>query len=405
MNNNKYERLDEITENSNIPSTTLNPILEMAETPSKLSIRLICKEKSHELKISDFNMKVSELKPLVSEIFGCPIDSLRLIFNGKLLVDSKTLLSFGIQDHSCIHVFPKPNVLPDQYGTTLPVATNPSTSSQNINNVTNALPLTSSFVIAENAGAHNHQPIQFDPTVSRTGREVKIWSYILLITSSYRLFGLLADMAARGGLGVDWLDAVVQVIDTLCCSAGLYVGHLGVKSAQLIEIATVRKYVLLLCILAAVNIVLQAIWVADVVHIANEMHRAQKDNNNKGHTPGGDNPPSDNGDNNNDGGGTQPGGAGTIDDQAVAILGVQAFIIASIVTSVWFSCVMRARRFRDAVQYYDFEQRAVSIIQASTVPTASSTLQPTAHGTNTTSAPIVAAMDTSNLAGHNLNNV
>lgn len=372
--NNKYERLDETHENNENSLSTLNPILDITEAHSKsLSIRLLCKEKSHDVNVQ-LDMKVSELKAIASKKIGCPVESLRLVFNGKLLIDSKTLASIGIQDSSCIHVFPKPTNNSDA---TLPVAT--TALSQN-NNATSVFPLNSTLVMAEAGPAvtHHHQPIHFDPNVAQTGREVKIWSYILLITSSYRLFGLLADMAARGAFGADWLDSVVQIIDAVCCSAGLYVGHLGVKSAQLIEMPTVRKYVLLLCILAAVNIFLQGIWVADVVHMADQMRKDQKN----GKSPGDNSHPSDN---NPSGDGSDHGSGGnvTIDDQAVALLGVQAVIIASIVTSIWFSCVMRARRFRDAVQNYDFEQRAVEIVQAATSTSVTTSTIPLVGSRNT----------------------
>jgi hypothetical protein len=51
----------------------------------------------------------------------------------------------------------------------------------------------------------------------------------------------------------------------LCSAAGLYVGHLGVKSSQSVNLEEVKQYGKYLFPLAIATIAMRILWVVDVV--------------------------------------------------------------------------------------------------------------------------------------------
>eukprot|EP01041_Mallomonas_annulata_P009744 gene9744-20266_t len=303
----------------------------------QFSIRILCKEKSHAIDSLSVQSTVKDLKNNILGQLEIPLECQRLIFNGKILQpEDKSLESFGIQNNAAIHLFPKQVI-----NKPVPIAEAvPSTDIINpIHNVHSE-----SFTTT---GA-THQPVQFDPFIVRTRNEVKLWCYLLLMTSSFRLFGALTTIAATGAPGVNLLDNIVQTAELICSTIGLYVAHLGIKSTMTMDIATIKRYVMLLCVLAALAIIVRLTWVADVVMLAEQARRDHARNSSGDKTDPNANGGSGTSDPNN----TGHMNPNIIDEQSVILFGLQAAIIAALAASIWMSCVVRAVRFQSAVQSY-----------------------------------------------------
>jgi hypothetical protein len=151
------------------------------------SIKVLNKEASIELKNLSASTTVGELKEMVQKGHKVSTTLQRLIFCGKPLApDDKTLISFGIKDQSVIHLFARvPTSVVSNESEAVshePFRGVPySTTSPSLN-----------FYIA------THRPIHFDPLISQSIREVKLWSYILLIVSSMTIFSNISILTSTG---------------------------------------------------------------------------------------------------------------------------------------------------------------------------------------------------------------
>lgn len=162
-------------------------ILEEAEC---FTLKVLNKESSVDITGLVPSSTVSDLKEVVQKEHRVDAHLQRLIFNGKPLApDEKTLIYFGIKDQSVIHLFPR-NPPPSAEGST-------------------AITLNPLLNISNNEMEHfniaAHRPIHFDFLVSQSIREVRLWSYILLIISSMTLFTNLSVFASTGELSFHFI--------------------------------------------------------------------------------------------------------------------------------------------------------------------------------------------------------
>lgn len=351
-----YKRLDE--------NANPEPILDEKPAPETLSLesdsyklKVLCKEKAHNITNINSKSTVAQLKNVIFTEVGISVDCQRLIFNGKLLnEDNKTIESYGVHSDGVIHLFPR---LPIANST--PSNTPPNTvvvSAENVNPMHDYGPTSGSTFGAPTATFSNplarpHMAAwhQYDANVSRSGEDVKAWSYLLLLTSSFRFFGIVSSIIATGAFGVNPLDSVVQFCELMCSIQGFYVSRLGIMSVQSLDLAIIRKYVMALAILACVAILVRFVWVADVILIADQARRDQTKPDQRAGATDDFTSGISNGDSNGQNGSNNNAiNSGLIDKQAVILFGMQAALIAAIIAAIWMSCVVRAIRFQRSIE-------------------------------------------------------
>jgi hypothetical protein len=135
------------------------------------------------------------------------------------------------------------------------------------------------------------------------------------------------------------------------------VGQLGLKSTVSVDMPTIRLYVVSLTVLTAVAICLRVAWVADVVLLAKKELRERREEDSEDDLTG---------DDNSIGGGSKDQGSFGDDDDYnqpqmsdrsfMTYFTVQAVIMASIIIAMWTTCLIRAVRYRSAVQSYEGER-------------------------------------------------
>jgi hypothetical protein len=327
--------------------------------PTPFVVKVLHKEKS--TTVSDglsAQSTVLDLKLAIDSQLEVPVGSQRLIFAGRpLKPDDKTLASFKVDSGATVHLFPLP-----------PRSLVPSTGAAAANEASSAA------AAATATTPHGHEfatlmslhsalepaiqyPIYFDPEVSSHGREVRLWSVILVFLSGMTLFNNVSYNLSTGKFGNNGLDVVVSVTETACSAVGLYVAQLGLNSARSMDLPTIRKYLVWLQGLALACILMRIAWVFDVIVQVQEAVAKAKA---AGASTGG-------------GGGGGDGGSSDIQppdntgifsddtaldpskltDEVVLSFAFQASMIAFICIAAWLNCVYRARLFRGAVSSYN----------------------------------------------------
>lgn len=192
--------------------------IELAPLTEKndFNIKVLLKESSHIFSNLHPGSTVLELKNAIEAKFEVPPARQRLIFAGKQLKpDDKQLSFFKVTNNASIHLFP----IPIPTAVSVPVASDSSTN--------NPLQYTTATAMND----FHHSPIYFDPFVTQTTREVRLWCIILIFLSGMTLFNNISYMTTTGRivifillqftqclsgrLGASWLDALVSVVDTV----------------------------------------------------------------------------------------------------------------------------------------------------------------------------------------------
>lgn len=246
---------------------------KLSETqPTSLTVKLLLRERTFEITGLSPNDTVLRLKEFAASATEIPPQRQRLIFTGRSLApDDKPLSFFKIPNNASVHMFPLPVSSPAAVSAVAaPGASTVSTTALNVR--------------AAGSGQHDayvdgmHTPMHFDPSVAQHGREVKLWSMLLLFLSTMALFNNLSYYSATGKLGSGNLDSTVFVLDTFTSALGSWVGILGLKSVRTLDLDDVRKYVRWLAIVAFCSITLRILWVFDVVYtVKRAIKKSQED--------------------------------------------------------------------------------------------------------------------------------
>ena len=155
----------------------------LKEPNTDFNIKVLLKESSHIFSSLKPTSTVLELKNAIESKFEVPPARQRLIYAGKQLKpDDKQLSFFKISNNASIHLFPIP--LPT--AVSVPVASESSTQN----------PL--QFATATAMNDFHHSPIYFDPYVTQTTREVRLWCIILIFLSGMTLFNNVSYMTTTG---------------------------------------------------------------------------------------------------------------------------------------------------------------------------------------------------------------
>lgn len=315
------------------PSAT-NPILI-----NKYELRILYKEKIYEILCLQKSSTVSELKAEICKKTEITPPCQRLIFSGKALKpDDKTLEFFKIENKASIHLFPVPLSSINNTSDAAAIAVD-------------ATPIDHPLFQVDGRPFPNgtrHTAAHFDPSISQSSREVKLWSLILLFLSAMTLFNNISYFSSTGKVGTDAFDALVTILDTMCSAAGIYVSQLGLNAANTLELEAAKKYLYRLSTLACCSVVMRLVWVVDVILQVEKAIKSSQQHAADGTSgPGNPSTPS-----NPIGGGGDDSSqkTGPLPDNMVYTFGIQAGLIALICAFAWISCVQRASNLRNAVQ-------------------------------------------------------
>ncbi len=197
---NKYQRITD-EENANameveLPSVNIEPtapVLLSDEKSQAFTIKIMFKESTHVVTSLSEQSSITELKALLEPVFDIPSNRQRFIFAGKQLKpDDKSLSSFKVYNNASIHLFPLPAPTAPTAVSVLPAGAT-AVGGTSYNPIV-AVQATPEFV---------QSPVHFDPFVSQTSREVKLWCLILLFLSAMTLFNNLSYMSSTGKVAVE----------------------------------------------------------------------------------------------------------------------------------------------------------------------------------------------------------
>ena len=136
--------------------------------------------------------------------------------------------------------------------------------------------------------------------------------------------------------------------------AGIYVSHMGLKATQTIDREDVKRYVIMLCALAACVILSRVVWVVDMIIQAKIGIRKEVAKEEELKEDGEDNDRDDPYSNDD-----YYGGSRKLDPSTLLFyFSVQVIIMAIVYSTMWVFCVSRAIRFRDAVEESSSEPQA-----------------------------------------------
>jgi hypothetical protein len=276
---------------------------------NNFSIKVLCKEKSYDVGGMTTESKVGDLKRVVAELTEIPVHRQRLVLTGKpLKPDDKTLSFFKIGPNSSIHLFP----IPEATAAAVPL---PSTAT-NVSAVNQSSPFYPSAASANGnpplpLDGANIRAAYYDITFEQVTREVRLWCFVLLSLSFMELFNNFSYFTTTGKLGTGTLDTILFMLDTVCSVGGIWVGSMGMKSIQTLDLSDIKKYVHWLFVLFVGCFILRILWVADIieqVQAAVKESKANSDNPDNGGTSNTDDPNAQ---------------KQVLDDRAVVALGVQ----------------------------------------------------------------------------------
>jgi hypothetical protein len=204
MSNVKYQKLTTESEgdNSSSEAITMNPILMMdganshdesratkdsgtQVTDESFRIKVLFKERSFDIVGVTAESTVQKLKEKIEKATNVSANVQRLIFAGKnLKPDNQSLSSFKITNNASVHLFPLP---PPQASRVVTDTNNNPHHVSGINVVNNNSAVINAVSVSPHHDA-SHAHIHFEPDVSHSAKEVKLWCIILLFLSAFTLF-------------------------------------------------------------------------------------------------------------------------------------------------------------------------------------------------------------------------
>jgi len=220
---------------------------------------------------ADPSWKVSQLKAASANVTKVPPQSQRLIYMGKLLVDSKTLEESGIKESEVIvHLFPKPNVIINTSNDDRGEGTEVESDENNGDNNGVGAHVPQIVMDADEAAQRSQILILSSQEIFEAQHRVKIFSFLLMIISSMELLTLMSlyvgvdsDYPSSSGETppgnpTDTVTPSTQGIrtwqtsdyaDTAISAFGFYVSLLGINATTENTLELARRY--LVCIVIA----------------------------------------------------------------------------------------------------------------------------------------------------------
>lgn len=211
MSNVKYQKLTTESEGDSTSSDaiTMNPLLMMNRASSHIEnrvtkdagtkmleessfrVKVLFKEKSFDIIGVTAESTVQQLKEKIEKATNVSANIQRLIFAGKnLKPDNQSLHSFKITDNASVHLFP----LPTPEASRVVVAETSNNNPHHVSGI-NVVGTNSAVINAVSVSPHqdstSHAHIHFEPDVSHSAKEVKLWCIILLFLSALTLFNYI----------------------------------------------------------------------------------------------------------------------------------------------------------------------------------------------------------------------
>jgi len=205
MSNVKYQKLTTESEGDNASSEaiTMNPLQMMdgvssqeesratkdsgtKVTDESFRIKVLFKERSFDIVGVTPESTVQKLKEKIEKATNVSSNVQRLIFAGKnLKPDNQSLNSFKITNNASVHLFPLP---PPQASRVVTDTNNYPHQVSGINVVSNNSAVINAVSVSPHHEVASHAHIHFEPDVSHSAKEVKLWCIILLFLSAFTLF-------------------------------------------------------------------------------------------------------------------------------------------------------------------------------------------------------------------------
>lgn len=366
-----------ISNSSTSNPSTSNPTSSNSDTISStillkdhITIRILYKEKQHNLINIPINSTILYLKNKLLNIIDIPINRMRFIISGKAIKEDNILLSsllpsselsyqYYYQDKDkqpllIMHLFPLPsNPLPPsppQSSTTTTTTTSTTNTSSNIQPFHITSTTTNPRVYVMNledrstnttTGSSSSDNDHDDERIMTT---VRMWCFILLFLSMLSIFNNFSFFISTGKISnatnstVKILDIFLFLLDFFASFCGIYAASAGIKSLRTMSREDVEEYLRWLICSSIFSFFLRIIWVFDVVltvkyMIKDEQNDEQNDNNNDEYN------------NNNDNNNEDTSSDNTILEDSLYSYTLQAIFIGIIILMCWASCLQRAYNF------------------------------------------------------------
>jgi hypothetical protein len=212
---------------------------------------------------------IKELKAALVMLLNVPANQQRLIYNGRSLQDQNSLDSYGIKNNVVVHLFPLPiaTVAPTQPAVH-------QVQAQPLNEIMHRFVAVAPAAVTELNTTHLYN----NANVIEAGEPVRMWSFILVFTSSMTLFNYCINLVTTGVVGNNMFDTMVNTFDAILSAGGMYIGQLGLDLFNAIDFDKINKFVRLLIVLGTASIILRFFWAADVILEAKELINESKSN-------------------------------------------------------------------------------------------------------------------------------
>lgn len=200
----KYKLLDEISINE-----------ENEIENDLIKIKILQQDKIFIINNLTSQTTILQLKERILKEYKINILQQRLIYCGKPLQPNEKILNdFNIKNDCIIHLFIRPlnNTTSNSNNNSTASAAPSSNNNNNTSDIVNPLHnITTTF--NNNSDVIHHLPIHFDPQIGQSLREVRMWSYILVIISAMTIFSNLSYLGSTGHFGNGSFDGVLNIIE------------------------------------------------------------------------------------------------------------------------------------------------------------------------------------------------
>ena len=238
IKNRKYQLLDE--EISKNEEEEMEEEEGDDEENNKITIKILQQEKEIIITNLTINSTILELKEKIQKKNKLNILQQRLIFCGKPLEpNNKILNDFQIKNNTIIHLFPRPLVTNTTTTTNTANITTNTTTTRNNNQITGGGNNSNNQI--RNFDIINHSPIHFDPQVGQCIREVRMWSYILIIVSVMTIFSNISYLGSTGHFGQGLFDGILNFFELVIFHSSSFY-HLSLP--PLTHYSNFNKYIL-----------------------------------------------------------------------------------------------------------------------------------------------------------------
>ena len=221
-----YQRVnpDGDGDNDNYPDAVISPLQQTPSIPvvisssntgvnssvpdvkgtnaDNLTLKVLKGEQSKTITVPK-QASVAQLKSLIEPAHDVPVAQQRLVFKGKpLRPNEDSLSSFHITNGSTLHLFPLPATATTASGDANLSASMLQLTNPRATHITGIPP-------------HLMRPIHFVPEVVQSIREVKMWCYILIITSAMDIFTNLSFLGSQGNVKCIYREDTLIIASTL----------------------------------------------------------------------------------------------------------------------------------------------------------------------------------------------